>query len=133
VYAADSEWERIDGLMKKLLNRLLTIVLAATVSALCAVNTVHAADSASAPPPETLEAAVSAVIARMNSSQKSIVKGTAKDSLFLLLGEWGDDIEERLLLKNKNNKLATTVCKKTCSSEEATLIIMKAAWDELQK
>jgi hypothetical protein len=117
--------------MKKLLSKLLTIALAATVSALCAVNTVHAADSASAP--ETLEAAVSAVIARMNPSQKSIVRGTAKDSLFLLLGEWGDDIEERLLLKNKNNKLATTVCKKTCSSEEATLIIMKAAWDELQK
>jgi hypothetical protein len=117
--------------MKKLLKTsTLAIVAAIAVSA---AMTARAADSTSAPAPETLEAAVSAVLARLSPSQKSIVKGTAKDSLFLLLGEWGDDIEERLLLKNKNSTLAATVCKRTCSPEEASLLIMKAAWDELQK
>jgi hypothetical protein len=106
------------------------IVIAMTASFAISAR---AADSTSPPATETLEAAVSAVLARLSPSQKSIVKGTAKDSLFLLLGEWGDDIEERLQLKNKSSKLATTVCKKTCSAEEATLVIMKAAWDELQK
>jgi hypothetical protein len=116
--------------MKTLPTKLFAITLALTVNVM---TTAHAADSTSALTPETLEAAVSAVLARMSPSQKSIVKGTAKDSLFLLLGEWGDDIEERLLLKNNNSKLAVTVCKKACSAEEATLVIMKAAWDELQK
>jgi hypothetical protein len=114
--------------MKTLLNTVfaITLALSFTISA-------HSADSTSQSAPETLETAVSAVLAKLSPSQKSIVKGTAKDSLFLLLGEWGDDIEERLLLKNKDNKLAATVCKKACKPEEATLIIMNAAWDELQK
>lgn len=117
--------------MKKLLNQ--AVLVFALLTALNVTSGAYAADAASASTPETLEAAVVAVIARMSPSQKSIVKGTAKDSLFLLLGEWGDDIEERLNLKNKSNKLAATVCKKACSSEEATLIVMKAVWDELQK
>ena len=111
---------------------LLNIVFAITLALSLAISA-HSADSSSSAAPETLETAVSAVIARLSPSQKSIVKGTAKDSLFLLLGEWGDDIEERLQLKNKNSKLAAAVCKKVCSAEEATLVIMKAAWDELQK
>lgn len=114
--------------MKTLLNKVF-----ATTLALSLAISAHSADSTLQPAPETLEAAVSAVLGRLSPSQKSIVKGTAKDSLFLLLGEWGDDIEERLLIKNKNNKLAATVCKRTCTSEEAKLIIMNAAWDELQK
>jgi hypothetical protein len=113
--------------MKTLITKVFAIPLALSL-----VISAHAADSTSAPAPETLETAVLAVLARLSPSQKSIVKGTAKDSLFLLLGEWGDDIEERLLLKNKNNKLAATVCKRVCSAEEAKLIIMNAAWDELQ-
>jgi hypothetical protein len=120
--------------MKILLTRFFALVHAIVIAttASFAIST-RAADSASRLAPETLETAVTAVLARMSPSQKSIVKGTAKDSLFLLLSEWGDDIEERLLLKNKNNTLAATVCKRACSSEEATLIIMKAAWEELQK
>ena len=119
--------------MKKLLNQ--AVLALSLLTALNVTSFAVAADSASSSiaAPETLETAISAVIARMSPSQKSIVKGTAKDSLFLLLGEWGDDIEERLNLKNKNNKLAATVCKKACTSEEATLIIMYAAWEELQK
>jgi hypothetical protein len=116
--------------MKTSPTQLLAIATAATLSLAISAK---AADSTSSAAPETLETAVSAVLVRMSPSQKSIVKGTTKDSLFLLLGEWGDDIEERLLLKNKNNKLAATVCKRICTSEEAKLIIMNAAWDELQK
>jgi hypothetical protein len=120
--------------MKTLPIKLPALVHAIVVAiAVSFAISARAADSTSPPASETLEAAVSAVITRMSPSQKSIVKGTSKDSLFLLLGEWGDDIEERLLLKNKNNKLAATVCKRACSAEEATLVIMKAAWDELQK
>ena len=114
--------------MKTLLNKVFAITLALSLAI-----SAHSADSTSQPATETLEAAVSAVLARLSPSQKSIVKGTAKDSLFLLLGEWGDDIEERLRLKNKGSTLAAAVCKRACSAEDATLIIMKAAWDELQK
>jgi hypothetical protein len=119
--------------MKKLLNIVFAIALSAILGAVIPLSTAQAADSTPSAAPETLEAAVSAVLVRLSPSQKSIVKGTSKDSLFLLLGEWGDDIEERLHLKNKSNRLAATVCKKACSAEEATLIIMRAAWDELQK
>jgi hypothetical protein len=116
--------------MKTSPTQLLAITSAVTMSLAISAR---AADSTSSAAPETLETAVSAVLARMSPSQKSIVKGTAKDSIFLLLGEWGDDIEERLNLKSKSNKLAAKVCKKACSAQEATLIIMNAAWDELQK
>jgi hypothetical protein len=119
--------------MKTLLNIVFAIALTAVVGAVTPVRKAQAADSTTSATPETLETAVAAVIARLSPSQKSIVKGTAKDSLFLLLGEWGDDIEERLQLKNKNNKLAAIVCKKACTSEESTLIIMHAAWEELQR
>jgi hypothetical protein len=117
--------------MKKLLNQ--AVISLALLTALNVTSSAVAADLATTSAPETLEAAVVAVIARMSPSQKSIVKGTAKDSLFLLLGEWGDDIEERLNLKSKNNKLAAIVCKKACTSEESTLIIMHAAWEVLQR
>jgi hypothetical protein len=43
--------------------------------------------------PETLESAAAMALAKLGPSQRSIVRGTAKDSLMTLMAEWGDDLE----------------------------------------
>lgn len=114
-----------------LIHKLLkTLTLAAAGTAM---GSASAADVRSPRTPESLEAAVADVIATLNPSQRSIVKGTAKDSLHLLLPEWGKDIEERLFPTDKDSRLRALVCKRTCASEEAALVIMEAAWEELQR
>ena len=75
--------------------------------------------------------AVERTLASMKPHQKSIVRGTAKDSLSLLLPEWGSDIQELLGLNPANTRLAAELCAKTCSTEEATLRVMDAAQDVL--
>ena len=103
------------------------------VAVAAVLTSASAADLHSQSPPESLEAAVSAVLASLSASQKSIVKGTAKESLFMLLPEWGEDIEERLSLRTKGSRLVATVCARACLPAEAALVIMEAVWKELQQ
>lgn len=81
--------------------------------------------------PDSLDAAVAAVVARLNPAQRSIVRGTARDSLFMLAPEWGEDIHQILGLDGRNPELVREVCGE-CSRDEATLRIMEAAWETLR-
>jgi hypothetical protein len=83
--------------------------------------------------PGTLESAAAMALAKLGPSQRSIVRGTAKDSLMTLMAEWGDDLEELLQLNAGNKKLLATICKRACTPEEATLTVMEAVWEVLQK
>jgi hypothetical protein len=80
----------------------------------------------------TVDAAVQQIIARLGAHQRSIVLGTPKDNLFMLQGEWGDDIEELLDLDGSNEALRTAVCAGPCKSERATLLLMEKAWELLR-
>jgi hypothetical protein len=79
----------------------------------------------------SLQRAVKLTLAALKPHQKSLVRGTAKDSLFLLMPEWGSDIQELLGLNPSNVGLATELCAKPCSVEEATLLVMEAAHEVL--
>ncbi len=83
--------------------------------------------------PVTLESAVTIVVAKLSPSQKSIVRGTAKDNLFMLMPEWGEDVQEQLLLKASNKIQLAKLCGQACLPEEATLTVMRAVWETLQK
>lgn len=82
--------------------------------------------------PSTVAAAVPLIIATLTPSQRSIVAGTSRDSLFLLQSEWGEDIEVLLGLGAGNAELVLAACGRPCKVEQATLVLMEAAWRSLQ-
>jgi hypothetical protein len=83
--------------------------------------------------PSTVADAVPHIIATLKPAQRSIVRGTSRDSLSLLQGEWGEDIEQLLGLKQVNTALVSAACGRPCTVDEATLLLMDAAWLALQK
>lgn len=83
--------------------------------------------------PSTVAAAVPHIVAALHSAQKSIVRGTSKENLFMLQGEWGEDVERLLGLNSGNVALVVAACGKPCPVDQATLLLMEAAWDALEK
>lgn len=83
--------------------------------------------------PRTAVAAVPLIIAALTPVQRSIIMGTSKENLFMLRGEWGEDIETLLGLNAGNTTLVAAACVQTCSVDKATLLLMEAAWEALTK
>jgi hypothetical protein len=83
--------------------------------------------------PRTVAQAVPLIIANLTISQKSIIRGTSKDSLQQLQAEWGEDIEQLFGLNDGNTMLVSDACGRPCKTDEATLILMEAAWSALQQ
>ncbi len=83
--------------------------------------------------PATVSQAVAMVVARLTPSQQSIVRGTSKDNLFMLEGEWGEDIKARLGLEQGNRALLLAACDKPCNAEQATKVLIEAAWEALRR
>ena len=79
----------------------------------------------------SLQRAVKLTLAALKPHQKSLVRGTAKDSLFLLMPEWGADIQELLALSPSNVGVAAELCAKACTVDVATLLVMEAAHEVL--
>ena len=82
---------------------------------------------------DSLQRAVKLTLVALKPHQKSLVRGTAKDSVFLLLPEWGSDIQELLGLSPGNVSLAAELCARACSVDEATLLVMQTAHEELAR
>lgn len=78
-----------------------------------------------------LDRAVRLSLAALKPHQRSLVSGTARENLFMLLPEWGSDIQEALGLTPGNAALASQLCGKPCSAEEATLLVMQVAHERL--
>lgn len=83
--------------------------------------------------PQTPQDAVRDTLQRLRPSQRSIVRGTSRENLFMLQGEWGEDIVQRLGLDRGNATLARALCGRPCTPDEASLAVMQAVWDALQK
>jgi len=83
--------------------------------------------------PTTVVAAVPLIIAALTPAQRSVVLATSRDSLLTLQGEWGEDIETLLGLNAGNAALVAAACGHDCSADQATLLLMQAAWDALKK
>jgi hypothetical protein len=82
--------------------------------------------------PRTVAEAVPHILSSMSPTQRSIVSDTKMDSLFLLLGEWGEDVGKLLGLDNGNRALVEDACGRACSVERATLTLMEATWKALK-
>ena len=83
--------------------------------------------------PSTVAAAVPLIVATLTPAQRSIVMGTSRENLFLLQGEWGEDIAVLLGLNAGNTALVAAACGPDCKIEQSTLLLMEAAWEALQK
>jgi hypothetical protein len=83
--------------------------------------------------PSTVAQAVPLIVATLTVSQKSIVRGTSKDSLRQLQAEWGEDIEQLFGLNDGNTELVSAACRRPCKTDDATLVLMEAAWAALQQ
>ena len=81
--------------------------------------------------PRTVAEAVPHIVAAMTPTTRSVVSRTSKDSLFLFMGEWGDDIEQLVGLDKGNKALIENACGQPCPVKQVTLLLMEAAWATL--
>jgi hypothetical protein len=83
--------------------------------------------------PDSLDGAVSVVLRRLSPTQRSIVRETQRDQLLNSLPEWAEDVQAVLGLRSGNRKLIAAVCMRSCTPDEATQIVMAAAWEAVRK
>jgi len=117
--------EEMKSTMRKFIGCLVAIFLATQAWA--------ADQRASTAWPDSLDGAVSVVVGRLNPNQKSLIRSASKGNLQVSLAEWAEDVQVALGLRSGNSKLIAAVCKRACTTDQATAIIMEAAWEALQK
>jgi hypothetical protein len=83
--------------------------------------------------PRTAQEAVPSILITLSPTQRSIVGHTSKESLHLLKSEWGEDIGQLLGLNSGNTALIEATCGRPCFVDQATLMLMEAAWAALQQ
>jgi hypothetical protein len=83
--------------------------------------------------PKTVAEAVPHIIATLTPTTRSIIRGTSKENLMLFQGELGEDIRQLLGLSKGNAPLLIAACGGPCATEEATLRLMEAVLEALQK
>lgn len=79
-----------------------------------------------------LDALVAAVVADLNPARRSIVRGTARDSLFVLAPEWGEDIQAIGGFSAEHTAPLAALCG-DCTSQHAVMLVMDRAWDVVQQ
>jgi len=83
--------------------------------------------------PTTVADAVPPVIAILTPTTRSIIRGTPKENLVLLQDQLGEDIRVLLGLKKGNVQLVNAACGGPCTAEDATLRLMEALLEALNK
>ena len=111
------------------MHKLLTFLVATLIATHAWANDQRASSAW----PDTLDGAVSVVVGKLNQNQKSIIRSAAKDNLLVSLAEWAEDIQAVLGLHSGNSKLIAAVCQRACTPDQATILIMEAAWEALQR
>jgi hypothetical protein len=83
--------------------------------------------------PTTVEGAVHDMLSNMSDDVKMQIRITRRDSLLELNYGLLTGIRNRYGLWNGNNKLMLSACGHPCRPEDASIKIIEALWDELQK
>ncbi len=82
--------------------------------------------------PQSVAEAVPRILSALLPMQRAMIGDTRKDSLFLMQGEWGEDVEQLLGLHHGNTALVEATCGHSCTVDQATLLLMEASWEALQ-
>jgi hypothetical protein len=84
--------------------------------------------------PQTLDAAVDMIISRLPDTERLKIKNTAKKDLIQYHFGWGMGIRNYYGLWRGNQKLLLSACGgKPCHPDDASMSIIEAVWEKLQK
>jgi hypothetical protein len=83
--------------------------------------------------PITVEQAVSDIIPRLSQFEKLKIRLTKKENTISLYFDLGTSIRNRYGLWRGNDKLMLSACGTRCHPDDASMKIIEALWQELQK
>jgi Domain of unknown function (DUF6794) len=83
--------------------------------------------------PTTVDGAVHDILSNMSDDVKMQIRVTRRDNLLELHFGLLTGIRNRYGLWNGNDKLMLSACGRPCRPEDASIKIIEALWDELQK
>jgi hypothetical protein len=83
--------------------------------------------------PITVEQAVSDIISRLSQFEKLKTRLTKKENTISLYFDPGTSIRNRYGLWRGNDKLILSACGTRCHPDDASMKIIEAVWQELQK
>jgi hypothetical protein len=83
--------------------------------------------------PTTVKDEVDDLIARMSAEDKERVRTTKKEDLIQFHIGWGTGIRNDYGLWRGNDKLMLSACGHPCHPDDASMKIIEAVWQELQK
>ena len=83
--------------------------------------------------PTSVTETVRDIVQRMAEKDKEIVRTTKKEDLIKFHHGWGTGIRNHYGLWRGNDKLTLSACGKPCHPDEASMVIIEAVWQALQK
>lgn len=84
--------------------------------------------------PETVDATVQMIISRLSEKDKLVVRNTKKKDLIQFHHGWGTGIRNYYGLWRGNRKLLLSACNgEPCHPDDASMKIIEAVWERLQK
>lgn len=83
--------------------------------------------------PKTVEEAVDQILSSMSESDKELVKNTHEEGLDSFHVGWGMGIRNGFGLWGSNKELLKACGSEDMDPDEASMVIIKAVWENLQK
>lgn len=83
--------------------------------------------------PTTVDAVVKDILSGMPEKDKELVKNTKEGDLIKFHHGWGTGIRNYYGLWRGNDELIKSACGKPCHPDDASMVIIKAVWQQLQK
>lgn len=83
--------------------------------------------------PTTVQDTVKDILTRMSEKDKELVRKTQGADLIMFHHGWGTGIRNYYGLWRGNQKLIVSACGRPCHPDDASMIIIRAVWQELQK
>ena len=83
--------------------------------------------------PTTVQDTVKDILSRMSEKDKELVRNTKGGDLIMFHHGWGTGIRNYYGLWRGNQKLIESACGMPCQPDDASMIIIRAVWQELQK
>ncbi|HZO46088.1 MAG TPA: DUF6794 domain-containing protein [Xanthobacteraceae bacterium] len=83
--------------------------------------------------PTTVEGVVRDIIARLSAEDRALVKSTRKQDLIKFHHGWGTHIRNRYGLWQSSSNLIQEACGGPCHPDDASMLIIQAVWQTLQK
>jgi uncharacterized protein DUF6794 len=83
--------------------------------------------------PTSVAETVRDIVRRMPEKDKELIRTTKKKDLIRFHHGWGTGIRNYYGLRRGNEKLMLSACGRPCDADEASMVIIEAVWQALQK